>query len=450
MTIHNAKIKPSNLLSVIFPFSDFIYILQQEEYSSQRLMYWLPRFFLRRQIQVRQHLVWTARAKILLLASSFVYVVALSCGIISSSIYILPLVIVLTILLIPIHVLIANMLTSPIFSLLKNRRLYLASARVKSVRDLKIIAVAGSYGKTTIKQLIYEMIRYTKRVQMIDGNINTPLGIAYWVSAKLQSNTEVLIVEMDTYHQGEIAESCWVTPADIAILANIGDQHLERFAGAADHAKALSEIFTFAKQTAILVADADTLQTLRKQTGFVPSRHMRIEEVSPDSTNVRGINIAFALKAAEIFAVPFRFKDDAASRTEEPDRRKSKTQMYGYEAIDDSYNISFTTVSASLAEAREYANSLGKKLLVVTAGIPELSKEHRENQRKLGQLLFSSSDHTYVLGSMFQQEIVWGIKDDSKYTLVKDLNEFAQLAPQKHIPAEYVLLVLPELTDLYY
>jgi UDP-N-acetylmuramyl pentapeptide synthase len=124
--------------------------------------------------------------------------------------------------------------------------------------------------------------------------------------------------------------------------------------------------------------------------------------------------------------------------------------MYGYDAIDDSYNISFATVSASLVEARAYASSLGKKLLVVTAGIPELSKENRENQRKLGQLLLSSADHTYVLKSMFYEEICSGLWDDKKYTLAKDLNEFVELAPQKHIPTEYILLVLPELTDLYY
>lgn len=437
-------------LSHIFPFSDFIYILQQEEYSSMRYVHWLPRFFFRRQIQVRQHLVWTARVKMLFATSTLVYLVVLSVGIIHSPLYILPLIVILTIICIPLDVLVANLLTSPIFALMKNRQLYLASAKVKSMTGLRVIAVAGSYGKTTIKQCIYEMIRYTKRSQMIEGNINTPLGIANWVSAKLQQNTEVLLVEMDTYRQGEIAESCWVTPPDIAILANIGDQHLERFAGPTDHAKALSEIFTFAKPSAILVADAETLQTLRKQTGFVPSRNMRIEEVTPKGTTARNINTTFALKAAEILAVPIRFKEDTLIHFEEPERRKRKTKMYGYDAIDDSYNISFTTVSASLAEAREYANTQGKKLLVVTAGIPELPKDRADNLRKFGLMLSSAADHTYVLGSMFQDEICWGIGDDTKYTRARDLSKFVSNATRKYSTHEYVLLVLPELTDLYY
>lgn len=444
------SIRLIKLLTELFPFSDFIYILQQEEYSSMRYIHWLPRFFFRRHIQVRQHLVWTARAKILLVASNITYLVMMSMSIMRSPFYILPFTITLIFICIPLYVLIANMLTSPFFALMKNRKLYLASAKVKLVHNLQVIAVAGSYGKTTIKQLIYEMTKYTKRVQMIDGNINTPLGIADWVMAKLHQNTEVLIVEMDTYHQGEIAECCWVAQPDIAILANIGDQHLERFAGPTDHAEALSEIFTFAKSSAILVADAKTLQTLRKQIGFVPSRNMRIEEVITDDETVRNINAAFALKAAEILAIPIRFKEDALLRFVEPERRKRKAKMYGYDAIDDSYNISFTTVSASLAEAREYANSLGKKLLVVTAGIPELSKAHLENQRKLGQLLLSSADHTYVLKSMFYEEVCRGLWDDKKYTLVKDLNEFLQRAPQAHESTKYMLLVLPELTDLYY
>jgi UDP-N-acetylmuramoyl-tripeptide--D-alanyl-D-alanine ligase len=151
----------------------------------------------------------------------------MSVSIIQSPLYTLPLIVILTIICIPLDVLVANLLTSPIFAMIKNRRLYLASTKVESAHNLQVIAVAGSYGKTTIKQLIYEMIRYSKRVQMVEGNINTPLGIADWVIAKLHQNTDVLIVEMDTYRQGEIAECCWVTPPDIAILANIGDQHLE-------------------------------------------------------------------------------------------------------------------------------------------------------------------------------------------------------------------------------
>ena len=124
--------------------------------------------------------------------------------------------------------------------------------------------------------------------------------------------------------------------------------------------------------------------------------------------------------------------------------------MYGYDAIDDSYNISFTTVSASLAEAREYTNTQGKKLLVVTAGIPELPKDRADNLRKFGLTLSSTADHTYVLGSMFQDEICWGIGDDTKYTRARDLSEFVSSATKKYSPDEYVLLVLPELTDLYY
>jgi UDP-N-acetylmuramoyl-tripeptide--D-alanyl-D-alanine ligase len=438
------------LFNTLFPFSDFLYILQQEEYSSSRLLHWFPRFFFRRGIQIRQKLVWTSRAQIIGMGAISMWTgLILTVVFVTNLLFAIPAVIVIT-LCIPIYVLIVNTFTSPLFELMKEKRFAQARKMVERAGDLTIVAVAGSYGKTTIKQYIYEMCRYTKRTQLIEGNINTPLGIADWVIKNVHAGTEILIVEMDTYGRGEIQKSCSVTRPHIAILSNIGDQHLERFSGEADLAAALGEVFTAARSDAVLVTDTKTLQTLRKHTSFVPFGQMRIETVETEGVPVREINMSFAVRAAEILRIPTRFRDDAQMHVIEPDRRKRKTNLYGYDAIDDSYNISLTTATASLQEARKYADSIGKKLLVITAGIPEISQDRVDSQTKLGKLLQTYADHIYVLGSMYQQEICEGITDTLCYTRVINLQDFASQATRDFAPTEYMLLMLPELTDLYY
>ena len=122
--------------------------------------------------------------------------------------------------------------------------------------------------------------------------------------------------------------------------------------------------------------------------------------------------------------------------------------MYGYDAIDDSYNISYSTALAGLAAARAFADSKHKKLLVIAAGIPELGPTELDGNYRLGQALAKTADHTIVLGSMFAPDIIRGL-GNAKYSSYARLVHFTT-DTEKFPKAEWVLLVQPELTDLYY
>jgi UDP-N-acetylmuramyl pentapeptide synthase len=95
--------------------------------------------------------------------------------------------------------------------------------------------------------------------------------------------------------------------------------------------------------------------------------------------------------------------------------------VYGYDGIDDSYNISYTTATISIGRAEVYARERRKKLLVVTAGIPELSIQNQDKNERLGHLLAEKAHHTYILSSIFMEEIVHGFGKSDHFTVVKDL-----------------------------
>jgi len=456
--------EPSKNLPTVFnsilPFSDFLYILQQEEYSSQRYWKWLGGFFFRRNFQIRGRLLYTTRTRIIFFFAILFWLVALSSLLIllNANLLLDFLLTILLVIAIPFFVLIANIVSTPFFAIAKQRVIKNSADRVNKHNALKIIAVAGSFGKTTTKNFIYELIRYNYKTQLIPENINTTLVIAYWVNQYLSSGTQVLIVEMDTYKSGEIAASCTITPPDIAIITNIGDQHLERFRTKERLAQGLSEVFTYAKPSAQLLCNPDTAKQLsignKQKLILIDANAPTALASHPDiiarfsASNI--INLAFAIKTAELLGVSEEFIIDACKKLELPDRRQKMTMFHGYECVDDSYNISFTTAQAGIAFARSTANERKKKLLVVTAGIPELGPHDRDKNEMLGKILASKADCVALLKSIFYKQIERGIFDPKKYILFKDLDQFLKKSKERFPTEEWLLLLQPELTDLYY
>jgi UDP-N-acetylmuramyl pentapeptide synthase len=141
-----------------------------------------------------------------------------------------------------------------------------------------------------------------------------------------------------------------------------------------------------------------------------------------------------------------------------PDRRQKEAEWHGYVAIDDSYNISLTTARAGVEAAVVLAKREGKKLLVVTAGIPELGPAEKIGNEKLGELIASRADRAAILKSIFASEIIKGIRAYEKITarngknfsVFEDLSTFLADAHEQFPTEQWIVLVQPELTDLYY
>jgi UDP-N-acetylmuramoyl-tripeptide--D-alanyl-D-alanine ligase len=471
--------KIAKIVTAFFPFSDFFYILQQEEYSSARFLKWLPRFFFRRNFQVRDTLKYTKRVKS---SFAFVIVIWLESFFLAAQYFSLrpvPALIlaVIWLITIPLFVFAGNWVLSPYYNHRKKVVMRRAAAAVRAQKDLKIVAVAGSFGKTTTKNFIYQFTRFNFATQMVSGNINTPLGIAMWVNAYLKPGTQLLIVEMDAYQRGEIAASASIAPADVAIITNIGDQHLERFGSKAALALALREIFAGAKPGAKLLCTEETAAALGAggSAGKAWEGSREMVTITDDALAIipaamkknfstsNQINLAFAVKAAQLLRVPKSFILDACAKIELPGRRQKEGEWHGYIAIDDTYNISLTTARAGLEAAAALAKRLGKKLVVVTAGIPELGPDEKDGNKLLGEAIAARADYAAILGSIFARAIAKGVCSaatgtaitagngvNKRYSIFKNLTAFLAKAPAQFPPEEWVVLAQPELTDLYY
>ncbi|MEK7613962.1 MAG: Mur ligase family protein [Patescibacteria group bacterium] len=447
-----------NLLRVtnfIFPFVDFCYILQLEEYSTRRYLVALKKFLFRRNLQQRQRLVLTQRIKLTLFLS-----VAMYLGILTS-IYIFTsgttaLVSYLgTTILIPLIVALADTVITPGTYLLKKRIRASAQRKLKNYKNIVTIVIAGSHGKSTTKTFLYELLRYHYNTKMALRNINTPMGIADWINKELHGGVDILIAEIDTYWVGEITDSCHMLRPRHAIVTSLGEQHLVRFKNQEELHQALLETFTCTTIDGLKLAPRELKNNLEKKglndiiyVDDIPYYAGRKIE-TPQLSETQKKDLSLALRMAEEFSIPEHIVVDICSKLTPPDRRQVQSKMHGFEVVDDSYNISFETAQKGITRAAELAKEKNKKLLIVTAGIPELGKENAQANTKLGQQMAITANYIAILKSDFHKAIIEGIPKKSSYSLYPSIDDF-WLATESFPKDEWLILVQPELTDLYY
>lgn len=434
---------------------NFIYILQLEEYENKRLLRWLPKFFFRfDDIQVRENLVWTSRVKLMFLLTIILqilsaFIIYLTCVKFQSSIVISILILIISCFLIwlltPFFVYLVNLKLQVLINFKKKSIYQLAESKILSNKqnEMKVVVIAGSFGKSTVKNYLYELIKIHYQTQMIPGNINTPGGIADWICTNLKANTKILIAEADTYRYGEIMQSCTILHPDISVLTNIGDQHLERFGSIDNLATALLEVFQYSEKDSKCFYFQKDSEFIKKLDLFKDN----LRQYIPVSDN-QNINIEFAKMVAEQLGVPEKFLMSADTElcSKLLDRKGDMKEYLGFRCFDYSYNISLTTARKALVTAHNYAVMNGKKIIAITGGIPEIIDS--SPLVEFGNLLEQYADVVILARSDYEKTISNRVSK-SKVRYISKYTELSQML-STFDKNEYILLLFPELNDLYY
>lgn len=116
--------------------------------------------------------------------------------------------------------------------------------RVIAEKQLRIIAVTGSVGKTTVKEFIAQLLSGSYEVFKTPGNANSQIGLPLAILNGLEDRHEMAVVEMGMSHPGEIAKLVKIAPPEIALINSVGYCHAEFFTGLSSIAKAKAEIFS--------------------------------------------------------------------------------------------------------------------------------------------------------------------------------------------------------------
>lgn len=134
----------------------------------------------------------------------------------------------------------------------------------REVLGLPVVALTGSNGKTTTKELIARVLGLRYRVACTRGNLNNHIGVPLTLLS-IREEDDVAVVEMGANHRGEIAALCEMARPDFGLITNVGRAHLDGFGGAEGVRRGKGELFDYLAEhggTAIYAADDPVLSEM--------------------------------------------------------------------------------------------------------------------------------------------------------------------------------------------
>lgn len=131
--------------------------------------------------------------------------------------------------LVPVFVILANKINAPIEKSISNKFVDDARRILKEHKNLKVIGITGSYGKTSVKHFLTTLLQSEYDTLMTPGNFNTTMGVVRTVREYLKPTHEIFVCEMGAKKPNDIKEICDLVNPNMAIITSIGEQHLETF-----------------------------------------------------------------------------------------------------------------------------------------------------------------------------------------------------------------------------
>ena len=273
-----------------------LYLLQLENYELGRYFKLLgKKGFLPPKGSLRKSLVWTIKARALMLMATALHVligVMLFWFVIDRSFYFYIIVGLIWCLIFTTYYLLLTtvlLFLFPVDWLAKKIIVFRAKLRVKSkMLNVKVIGIAGSYGKTTMKEVLKQVLSMKYKVLSTPESVNTPVGIARWIlnnfntpssalrassPLKGEGNMEIAIVEMGEHYKGDIKEICNLIQPDIAVVTGINEAHLERMGTMQKVTETIFEIVQNAKLDAVCLLNGDDKNIVENyQEYFLPTQ----------------------------------------------------------------------------------------------------------------------------------------------------------------------------------
>ena len=142
---------------------------------------------------------------------------------------------------------------------------------VRRASGAKVVAITGSAGKTTTKEVTGEFLAARYRVVRNRGNFNNHIGLPLSL-IELRQRPEIAVVELGMNHAGEISTLVRIAEPDVRVWTNVGEAHLGFFQSVDAIADAKAEIFEGATAATVLVANADDDRIVRRIAAFRRTR----------------------------------------------------------------------------------------------------------------------------------------------------------------------------------
>jgi UDP-N-acetylmuramoyl-tripeptide--D-alanyl-D-alanine ligase len=324
---------------------------------------------------------------------------------------------------VPLCLIGANMTLQPVQE--KINEGYVAEAKAKLAELAPVtIGITGSFGKTTVKHILAELLEAQAPTFYSRGSINTVLGLTRHIRQRLQPSHKFFIAEMGAYGIGSITRLCEFAQPTYGIVTAVGHAHTERFGSLENTAIAKAEL------AGHICAHGEKVILTEAVAALEPFDQLR--ETYPDKVVVVGqgkdcdVQITQAKTVDAFWEITLRFKGKPRARNltyllpllgdhnvmnsalaialcdvvapegtkdlplvtqyveQTPHRLQKKENAAGPLILDDAYNSNELGFRNAINVARDIADNRGGRSILVTPGIAELGDAHDETHARLG------------------------------------------------------------------
>lgn len=323
-----------------------------------------------------------------------------------------------------------------------------ASSKLKNMPNLTIIMITASYGKTSIKNFLYQILEKKFRCYKTPRSVNTLMGLVKDINENLDTNTQIYIAEAGARLKGDIAQITEFLNPHIVVVGEIGEQHIEYFKTIdnirqtkleALSSKNLKQAFIHsttlkAKSENIMIYDESLSQVKDSLNGVEFSLKFKGETVefkAPILGKFNASNIAVCIKIAEYLGLGLDEIQARVLNIKSVEHRLQKIEAGGKFIIDDSFNGNIK----GMCESYELVKSYEDRKVVITPGIVEATKEMNESlARKINDVF----DLVIVTGEL-NASIFKSVIDDSKLIILKDKSELTKVLGEKTRAGDLIL-----------
>ncbi len=370
-------------------------------------------------------------------------------------------------------ILLDNFINRPIEKMVGQYFLNKAKTKLNSMDNLEVIGVTGSYGKTSTKNILYEILNIKYNVFKTPQNYNTPYGLMITINNYLDIYNDYFIAEMGACKKGEIKELCDIVHPKYGILTRIGLAHLETFGSEEIIQRTKFELIESLPSDGIGILNGDDekqlsysihnsceikwigidnkkvdcyakdIQLSYKGTKF-KVKFKGIKEEYDFDTKLLGRNNIYNILAGILLGKELGIKiadlQKAVKKIAPIEHRLSMMKYYDIHIIDDAYNSNPMGCKMAL----EVLGLMPGKRMIVTPGMIEVGAKEEEVNREFGREIAEVTDEVILIGKEKTKAIYEGLMDKkynkSKIHILNDVMEAFPLMRDLSEKETYVLL----------
>ncbi|MDX4068038.1 UDP-N-acetylmuramoyl-tripeptide--D-alanyl-D-alanine ligase [Aliarcobacter skirrowii] len=329
-------------------------------------------------------------------------------------------------------ILLSNLTEKLMFNFYKK----IAKRRLNSIKDLKIVAITASYGKTSIKNFLYHILKNHFNTYKTPRSVNTIAGLVLDVNMDLPSNTQIYIAEAGARVKGDIKTIANFLEPQICVVGTIGEQHIEYFKSLENIQNTKKELLSSKRlEKAFVHKSADAKESLNidifpKNLEILDSsldgirfsfeiNDKKEEFFAPILGSFNAINLSAVILVANYLKIDIKSIKESLKTLPQVEHRLQKIEANGKVIIDDSFNGNFEGMMEAFNLCKTYS---GRKVIIT----PGLVESTIEANKKIALKIDEVFDFVILTGSLNIEVLSQNI-DKNKIFILKDKSQMQNI-----------------------